>query len=78
MSRGSAENQAAFVDEEVMADASTNTGLSDFGEDAFREPLSVLLRSLREEAPLNELGRMILRGRVVESLETRLQTQDWI
>ncbi len=78
MSRGSAENQAAFVDEEVMADAKANTGLLDFGEDEFREPLSVLLCSLREEAPLNELGRMILRGRVVESLETRLQTQDWI
>lgn len=78
MSRGSVENQAAFVDDEVMADAKANTGLQDFGEDEFREPLSVLLRSLREEAPLNELGRMILRGRVVESLETRLHTQDWV
>ncbi|MFK7895998.1 MAG: sulfotransferase [Myxococcota bacterium] len=78
MSRGSAENQAAFADDQVIADAKANTGLDDFGEDAFREPLEVLLRSLREEAPLNEIGRMVLRGRVVESLETRLQTQDWI
>jgi hypothetical protein len=38
----------------------------------------VLLESLREEAPLNELGRIVMRARVVESLETRLLTQEWI
>jgi hypothetical protein len=37
-----------------------------------------LLKSLREEALLNELGRMILRSRALESLETRLVTQDWV
>jgi hypothetical protein len=78
MSRGSAENQAAFDEVVLLEEAQANAGLSDFGEDAFREPLGVLLTSLREEAPLNELGRTILRARIIESLETRLKTQSWI
>ena len=62
----------------MLAEAQSRTGLSDFGEDGFRVPLGVLSKSLREEAPLNEIGRAIMRGRVIESLETRLQTQDWL
>jgi hypothetical protein len=78
MTRGSAENRAAFDDAAILADAQARTGLSDFGPDPFREPMGVLLKSLREEAPLNELGRIVMRARVVESLETRLLTQEWI
>ena len=78
MSSGSAENQAAFDEASLISEAQANSGLTDFGEDDFREPLGVLLRSLREEAPLNELGRTIMRARIIESLETRLKTQDWI
>jgi hypothetical protein len=74
----SAESEIAFDEARLLADAQSNTGLGDFGEDAFREPLGVLLRSLREEAPLNALGRATFRRRIVESLETRLMTQDWI
>ena len=78
MRRKSAENRSAFDAADLLAEAQANTGLSDFGDDEFREPLGVLLRSLREEAPLNELGRLVLRSRILESLETRLKTQDWI
>ena len=78
MPRVSAESEIAFDGARLLADAQSNTGLTDFGEEPFREPLSVLLRSLREEAQLNELGRATFRGRIVESLETRLKTQDWI
>ncbi len=77
MSAGSPENRAAFDDQSLLDEARRATGLSDFGEDGFREPLGVLLRSLREEAPLNEVGRQTMRGRVLESLETRLKAQDW-
>ncbi len=77
MSAGSPENRAAFDDRSLLDEAQRATGLSDFGEDGFREPLGVLLRSLREEAPLNEVGRQTMRGRVLESLETRLKAQDW-
>jgi hypothetical protein len=74
----SQEHERFFDEARVMADAQSNTGLTDFGEDPFREPLSVLLRSLREEAPLNALGCATLRGRIVASLETRLKTQHWL
>lgn len=78
MIRGSAENRAAFDDAAVLADAQRQAGLEDFGPDSFREPLGVLLRSLREEAPLNELGRTVMRARIIESLESRLRMQAWI
>lgn len=78
MSRGSEENRAAFDEAALIAEAQSNSGLSDFGDDEFRTPLGVLLKSLREEAPLNEIGRHVMRARILESLETRLKTQDWI
>jgi hypothetical protein len=78
MSAGSPENRAAFDEKALLEEACQMTGLSDFSEDGFREPLGVLLKSLREEAPLNEIGRATLRGRVLESLATRLRTQGWI
>lgn len=78
MGSGSAENRAAFDEAGLLAEAQSRTGLSDFGPDEFRDALGVLLKSLREEAPLNELGRMVLRSRALESLETRLVTQDWV
>jgi hypothetical protein len=74
----SEDNEIAFDEAKLMAEAQSSTGLRDFGEDPFREPLAVLLRSLREEAPLNALGRITLRGRILESLETRLKTQQWL
>ena len=62
----------------VIEDARSGAGLTDLGDEAFRAPLSMLLKSLAEEAPLNELGRATMRARIVESLETRLKTQDLI
>lgn len=70
--------RAAFVESELLAEAERATGLRDFGDDAFRAPLRVLLASLRDEAPLNAAGVAMLRGRILESLTTRLRTEDWI
>ena len=78
MPRGTAENRAAFDDETLLREAQEKTGLSNYGTEPFREPLGVLLQSLREEAPLSDFGRTMLRARILESLETRLQTEDWI
>lgn len=71
-------SQAAFDQASLLAEAQAKTGFKNFGEDAFLEPLGVLLKSLSEEADLNDLGRTIMRSRVLESLETRLKTEDWI
>lgn len=62
---------------EVMDDASAQTGLTDFGEDSFREGLEILLSSLRDEARLHERGQAFLRQRIVGYLSQRLQVEDW-
>ncbi len=51
-------------------------GTDDFGSEPFLEPLHVLLDSLRS-APLNDLGRMIMRGTLLRSLSQRLRAQYW-
>lgn len=67
-----------FDEARLLEEACSRTGLDDFGDEGFREPLGRLLRSLRDEAPLNELGRATFRQRLLESLECRLTTQYWI
>jgi sulfotransferase family protein len=62
--------------EAILAEARRRTGLSDFGDPAFREPLEVLLRSLREEARLNAVGRAMQFERNVGLLVNRLRTED--
>jgi len=62
--------------DKLLAKARANTGLSDFGEDDFRDPLALLLRSLEEEAQLSLLGRMIARTDLLRTLENRLGLVD--
>ena len=62
---------------EVMDEASTQTGLVDFGEESFREGLQILLSSLQNEARLNERGQAFLHQRIVGYLAQRLQVEDW-
>jgi hypothetical protein len=47
--------------EELLADARRRTGLDDFGDPWFHEPLQVLLESISDEIQLNETGRHIWR-----------------
>ena len=56
----------------LLQTAIKNTGLSDFGEDDFRQPLALLLNSLEKEADLSLLGRIIARGDLIRTLENRL------
>ena len=60
----------------ILAEAQRRAGLSDFGDPAFREPLEVLLRSLRKEARLNAVGRAMQFERNVGLLVNRLRTED--
>lgn len=52
------------------------TGLSDFGDLWFREPLGILLRSLREEADLSPQGVQIESERQIAALMNRLYMVD--
>ena len=51
---------------------------SDFGDDAFREPMRRLLTALDEEARLNPIGRITQYERIVGLLVNRLRTEDHI
>ena len=62
----------------VLAEAKKKVGLTDFGDEGFREPLDVLIDSINREANLNPVGRMIIRGRIVGVLINKLVAQDTI
>lgn len=62
--------------DKLLAAARKNTGLTDFGEDDFRDPLKLLLRCLEEEAQLTLLGRVIARADLLRTLENRLGIVD--
>ena len=59
----------------LVEDAIRSTGLSDFGEDDFSEPLRILCRSIEDEARLHPLGRLIIHGRLKGALTTRLRAE---
>lgn len=59
----------------LEAAARKQTGLSDFGDDSYRDPLVRLLRSLNEEAGLTPFGRMINRRRMIGLLRNRLEIE---
>jgi hypothetical protein len=62
------------LDETSLLDAArAATGLSDFGDDAWRAPFAIFLRALDEEADLHLLGRILTRNEIVRVLVNRLE-----
>jgi hypothetical protein len=66
-----------FDEASLLADAKEFDGLTDFGDEAFRIPLRMLLTSL-SGAPLHAIGVRLLRGSVVWSLVSRLRARYWV
>jgi hypothetical protein len=65
-------------EESLLEEAIRNTGLSDFGDDGFREGLRVLLGSLEKEAGLHEFGRFFAHKEILRHLGNRLKVVgDW-
>ena len=62
---------------ELLQIAATETGLTNFGPDSFREGLEILVNALRNEANLNATGEHVLRERILTHLKQRLQIEDW-
>ena len=62
----------------VLRDAKRKVVLSDFGDEAFLEPLEILIDSINREAALNPVGRTIIRGRIVGVLVNKLVAHDTI
>ncbi|WP_028079157.1 sulfotransferase family protein [Solimonas soli] len=61
--------------DELIRTASDSLGLSDFGDDRWREPFAVLVKALNEEAELNLFGRLFTRDELLRALKGRLQIQ---
>ena len=59
-----------------MSDAARRTGLTDFGDDSFREPLALFTRALDEEAALTPVGRFVARRELDTLLENRLRIEE--
>ncbi len=68
-------HNVALNHEAVLQKAATKTGLSDFGDDSFREPFNILLRSLRDEARLNTQGVILMQRTILRLLKNRLRTE---
>ncbi len=60
-------------EESLLQHACRATGLDDFGDELWREPFRVLVRSLEEEAQLTLMGRLMARSDIILWLSTRLQ-----
>jgi hypothetical protein len=60
----------------LLAQARQRTGLDDFGNEAFLEPLRVLTRAFEEEAHFTPVGRWLAREEVRNHLEGRLRILD--
>jgi hypothetical protein len=67
------------LNEQSLLDAARRrTGLTDFGDEGFREPLRVLLRAYEEESELNAFGRKFAGWSVLVLLCNRLRVQQQI
>ena len=62
--------------DKLIATAKKETGLSDFGEDSFLEPMHLMIQALEEEAELNPVGRFMNRMNIVRLLKGRLYAED--
>lgn len=62
----------------LIAAATEQTGLENFGADGFRERLDVFCRALRDEAHLNAIGTVTNGGLLIQLLKNRLLIEDLI
>ena len=67
-----------LMDVDQLVDlACDRAGSDDFGEDTWREGLDVLVRSLRTEAALNDVGVSAMTDQIVGYLVNRLEVERW-
>ncbi|MCV7343136.1 sulfotransferase family protein [Mycolicibacterium rhodesiae] len=64
-----------LTSEALLATATERTGLSEWGDDSFRDRLDVLTASLREEAGLSDVGVAVVFEQLVGNLVNRLRLE---
>ena len=62
----------------LVAAARRETGLDDFGDDDWQEPLEVLTQALEREAALHLMGRLCTRSELILWLRNRLKIVDLV
>ena len=60
----------------LLEKAASQTGLSNFGDDSYREPYKILLQSLQDEAHLNTKGVIMMQRTILRLLANRLRTEE--
>ncbi len=63
--------------DDLLMTARRITGLNDFGNDFWEEPLDRLIHSLNQEASLHPIGAFISRKRIINLLSVRLRAEYW-
>ena len=61
--------------DKLVAQARRRTGLAEFGDEWFLEPLRVLIKSINDEARLTPVGSALQRARILSVLSTRLRAE---
>lgn len=61
----------------LLDQARSRTGLSDFGEESFREPLRRLVDSINHECQPTEIGALAIPEMLIGQLAVRLEVEDW-
>ncbi len=69
---------APMTADEVIAAASAQTGLSDFGDPAILDGLARLLKSYAEEAKFTPRGAEMMHADVVATMANRMRVEDWL
>ncbi|MET0987169.1 MAG: sulfotransferase [Steroidobacteraceae bacterium] len=67
-------NEASFLAAAIPASG----GLTEYGDESFREPLRILIASIRDEARMNPQGLFGWQQRTLQLLTLRLQMQDLV
>lgn len=64
--------------DDVIAAATAQTGLNNFGDPSILEGLEILLKAYREEAHFSEMGSHIAHADLVTSMALRMKVEDWL
>ena len=67
-----------FEVEQLLQEARDSTGLADFGDDDFREPLERLVLALNTEARLNDFGKIRAQMTIASGLANRLRIHEYL
>lgn len=67
-----------FVVEQLLEKAQSKTGLNDFGDEFFIEPLTKLVDDANENTQFHALGAFLLKNKILINLINRLWSQYWL